>query len=206
MKKSILYKTVFNRKDTGEVDASTVILSPATIYENLGLKDYQEKLESIKNITDKEERNLAKRNYLPAVDVSPENLLTIDIDGIADKPDVKLEIINKIKDLPTCHALMESVSGNLVVYFKYNCDPKNYKYLYYKIYLELTLLLGIDIDYLPEKNRLRYVSLGELYHYNPSSEYLTDILKVDNIPHDKRGVTVKVKGEGGKRTRVVYKS
>lgn len=209
MGQSILYKTVYNRKDTEEVDADVVIQAPEVIYELLGLVDFKEKLEEIKNIKDKEERNLAKRNYLPAVDVSPENLLTIDIDGISDKPDLKLKIIDKTKGLSTCYALMESVSGNLVAYFKYNCESKNYKYLYYKIYLELTLLLGVDIDYLPEKNRLRYVSLGELYHFNPTAEYLTDILKVDNIPHDKRGTVVKVKGTDGNgksRFRAVHKS
>lgn len=200
--KSILYKTVYKRKDTLEVDHITVLKTPHRVFELLGLTDYKEKLAQIKSNDNKEERNQLKRDYLPAVDVSPENILTIDIDDILDGQ-TKKDLISLLSNHSACYAIMESVSGNLVAYFKYECDPKDYKYIYYKLYLELTLILGIDIDFLPERNRLRYVSMGELYYFNEESEVLTEMLKVEKLPHINRGTQTQDK-EG--RTRVVYKS
>jgi len=96
---------------------------------------------------------------------------------------VKLKIIQKLSKLDTAFCVMESVSGNIVVYFKYECYTKEFPFLYYKIYLELTLLLSVNIEFLPEIGRLRYVSTGEIYLYNENSDTLTEILEVDELPY-----------------------
>jgi hypothetical protein len=95
---------------------------------------------------------------------------------------------------------MDSVSGNVVAYFKYECYTKEFPFLYYRIYLELTLLLSVNIDFLPEIGRLRYVSIGEIHHYNENSETLTEILEVDELPY----INTSVKKD--KARRVIFGS
>ena len=41
----------------------------------------------------------------------------------------------------------------------------------------MTLLLGVQIDYLPELNRLRYVSINEPLYFNFDSDPVTEKLE-----------------------------
>ncbi len=177
------YENVFNRENPKEVTLRDFIVNPVFIYMEFDKEDYEGELWKIKQITDKKERNDYKRNYLPAVDISPASVLSIDIDGIFDKPDLKKKVIDKLKKLPETLAIKESVSGNVVAFFRYECEAKDFKFLYYKIYLELILKLSVNIDFLPEIGRLRYVSTGETYYINEECDVLTEILEVDELPY-----------------------
>lgn len=179
----IAYRNVFDRADAKEFDFEEFIKMPENIFNAFGIDNWVEELKGIKEIKDKEARNVAKRNFIPAVDLSMSGILSIDIDGINENPSLKNKIVEKLKKLDSAFVVMESVSGNLVVFFKYDCKAKEYPFLYYKIYLELTLLLSVNIDFLPEIGRLRYISNGELYHYCDNSETLTEILEVDKLPY-----------------------
>ena len=179
----IAYKSVFDSDTMKEFNFEDLIKNQSSIFEGFGIEDFETELERIKNIKSKEDRNIAKRNFIPAVDLSMSGVLSIDIDGISDKPDVKDRIIRRLSALTTCLAAMESVSGNIVVFFKYDCLASEFKFLYYKIYLEMTLLLGVNIDFLPEIGRLRYVSLGEVFIYNEDSEELTEIIECETLPY-----------------------
>jgi hypothetical protein len=83
----------------------------------------------------------------------------------------------------------ESVSGNLVAFFQYDCSVMNYPYLYYKLYLELTLLLGVTIDYLPEIGRLRYVGGPGCLYKNEDARIVTELLKVNTLPKIQTSIT-----------------
>lgn len=179
----IAYRNVFKREDARQFSFEDFIKSPSYIFEEFEVENFKEELENIKNIQVKEERNNAKRNFIPAVDLSQSGILSIDIDGIHKNELVKEKLIEKLKKLNSVHVLMESVSGNLVVFFKYECTTKDFPFLYYKIYLELTLILSVNIDFLPEIGRLRYVSMGDIYVFNENSEVLTDILEVETLPY-----------------------
>ncbi len=181
--KIIAYKSVYERSDAKEFSFSDLILDQYIIFNAFKLDDYKEKLDRIKNIEDKEKRNQEKRNYIPAVDLSMSGILSIDIDGINKNEELKFKLIEKLSKLNSCHVLMESVSGNLVAFFKYDCSAKDFPFLYYKIYLELTLLLSVNIDFLPEIGRLRYLSIGEVYHIKNESEILTEIMECDRLPY-----------------------
>ena len=183
MKKVTLYKNVFNRVDTTEIPLEDFLQTPSKIFNSLGLSDYKTRTEEIKSIKDKDLRNHEKRNYYPAVDLAPANILSIDIDGISEDADLIEDLIVKFKSMDSCYACMETASGNLVALFKYKCSPEDFRHLYYKLFLELTLSLGVNIDFLPEINRLRYVSTGELYFINKDSRTLTEILKVKKVPY-----------------------
>jgi hypothetical protein len=182
MKKATLYTNVFIRENTTEVSLEDILKNPESIFKSLGIPHPLSRAEEIKSIKDKDLRNHEKRNFYPAVDLSPCNILTIDIDDIFDDPDLKEEVCEKLINNKSCRAVMETASGNLVAMFEYMCDPKDYTHLYYKVYLELTLSLGVNIDFLPDVGRLRYVSLGELYHFNPESDVLREIIKVKKVP------------------------
>jgi len=196
----IAYRNVFNRNDNKQFSFEQFIKSPEEIFLAFNQDEFKKELESIKSIVDKEERNIAKRNYIPAVDLSQSGILSIDIDGIFDNLELKLKIIQKLKNLKSVLCVMDSVSGNIVVYFKYECYAKEFPFLYYKIYLELTLLLSVNIDFLPEIGRLRYVSTGEIHYYNEDSELLTEILEVDELPY----INTSVKKD--KARRVIFGS
>lgn len=131
--------------------------------------------------TDHKYKSELKRNLLPAVDLSVANIMSIDIDNVSHNPELKQKIINTLLLDDKVYCLQESASGNLVIYYKFECDKNDYQYLYYKKYLELTLKLEVAIDYLPEVNRLRYVSLGQKFIYNRAAEPLTELLIVDKF-------------------------
>ncbi len=180
--KIIAYKNVFKRDNPKEFDFKTFIDNPNEIlgeFSNTSLDIFEE----IKQEHNKEERNRKKRELLPAVDLSLSGVLSIDIDNISQNEIKKQQIIQKLKKIPSCLCVKESVSGNLVSFFKYNCQIDKYQFLYYKLYLELTLMLSVNIDFLPEIGRLRYISNGETYHYNDDSEVITEYIEVDNIPY-----------------------
>jgi len=182
-RKIIAYRNVFNRNVNAEFDFLDLLKNQYLIFNAFKIDDFETELEKIKSISDKEERNVAKRNYIPAVDLSMSGVLSIDIDGIFQNQDLKQKIITRLSKLESCFAVMESVSGNVVAFFKYECSTVEFPFLYYKIYLELTLLLSVNIDFLPEIGRLRYVSIGELYHYNENSDVLTEIMDVETLPY-----------------------
>ncbi len=188
-RKIIAYRNVLERNNTAEFSFTDLIENPEVIFHAFKINDFEEELSKIKNIENKEERNQVKRNLLPAVDLSMSGVLSIDIDNLTDKPHVKQKCIEKLSKLDTCFVLMESVSGNLVAFFKYECTTVEFPFLYYKIYLELTLLLSVSIDFLPEIGRLRYVSNGQIYHYNENSEELTETIDVEDLPYIKTSVT-----------------
>ena len=183
MREVIAYRNVFERKDTKSFEFKDFIMSPEVIFEHFELHNAGEELERIKNIAIKSERNEAKRTFIPAVDLSASGILSIDIDNISDDEVKREKIIERLSKLDTCHVLMDSVSGNLVAFFKYECSTREFPFLYYKIYLELTLLLSINIDFLPEIGRLRYVSNGVIHHYNEESEELTEIMDCEVLPY-----------------------
>jgi len=182
-RKIIAYRNVFNRNDNAEFDFLDLLKNQYLIFNAFKIDDFETELERIKSISDKEERNVAKRNYIPAVDLSMSGVLSIDIDGIFNNPDLKDKVISKLQNLKSCFVVMESVSGNVVAFFKYECTTVEFPFLYYKIYLELTLLLSVNIDFLPEIGRLRYVSIGEVYHINENSETLDEIMDVETLPY-----------------------
>lgn len=179
----IAYKNVFDRDNNKQFDFDDMINGREEIFKAFGITDYQEKLEDIRNTSDKEARNIKKREYLPAIDLSMSGVLSIDIDNIFHDLVLKEKVIKRLKTLRSCHCVMESVSGNVVAFFKYDCSAKDFPFLYYKIYLELTLLLSINIDFLPEIGRLRYLSMGEVYHYNEDSEELDEIIECEELPY-----------------------
>jgi hypothetical protein len=182
-RKIIAYRNVFNRNDNAEFDFIDLIKNQYLIFNAFKIDDFETELKNIKAISDKEERSVAKRNYIPAVDLSMSGVLSIDIDNIFKNEDLKSKIIQRLSKLHSCFAVMESVSGNVVAFFKYECSTVEFPFLYYKIYLELTLLLSVNIDFLPEIGRLRYVSIGELYHFNENSDVLTEIMDVETLPY-----------------------
>lgn len=182
-RKIIAYRNVFNRNDNAEFDFLDLLKNQFLIFNAFKIDDYETELENIKSISDKEERNVAKRNYIPAVDLSMSGVLSIDIDNIFKNEDLKAKVIQKLSKLHSCFAVMESISGNVVAFFKYECTTVEFPFLYYKIYLELTLLLSVNIDFLPEIGRLRYVSIGELYHFNENSDVLYEIMDVETLPY-----------------------
>jgi hypothetical protein len=182
-RKIIAYRNVFNRNDNAEFDFIDLIKNQYLIFNAFKIDDFETELQNIKAISDKEERSVAKRNYIPAVDLSMSGVLSIDIDNIFKNEELKSKIIQKLSKLHSCFAVMESVSGNVVAFFKYECSTVEFPFLYYKIYLELTLLLSVNIDFLPEIGRLRYVSIGELYHFNENSDVLDEIMDVETLPY-----------------------
>jgi len=182
-RKVIAYQNVFNRNDNAEFDFLDFIHNPELVFNAFKIDDFESELARIKSIENKEERNNAKRNYIPSVDLSMSGVLSIDIDGIFNNPDLKSKVISKLQNLKSCFVVMESVSGNVVAFFKYECTTVEFPFLYYKIYLELTLLLSVNIDFLPEIGRLRYVSIGEVYHFNENSETLDEIMDVETLPY-----------------------
>lgn len=181
--KVIAYKSVFNRENPKEFIFLDFIQNPEIIFSSFEIENPKEKQRQIIAIKDKAQRNDVKRNFLPAVDLSLSGILSIDIDGISENEFQKKDIVNKLSKMPICYCISESVSGNLVAYFIYDCPRADFKFLYYKLYLELTLILSVNIDFLPEIGRLRYVSLGEVYHFNKDSETVREILKVDKLPY-----------------------
>lgn len=177
------YRNVFDRNNPIEVSFEDLIKNPDSIFKAFNISDAAEILQRIAITTDKAERNEFKRNNLPAVDISPASILSIDIDGIADSSFTIQKCVSALRQLDSCLAIKQSVSGNLVAFFRYSCKVEEFPFLYYKLYLELVLKLSVNIDFLPEIGRLRYVSGGTTFHYNPDSRVLTEILNTGQLPY-----------------------
>lgn len=187
MDKIIVYKSVFNRDNPSEFTFQDYLNNPEMIFNGFGLPF--ENVKKVSNISDKGERNSFKRNNLPAMDLSASNILAIDIDNLIGKNDLKRSIIDKLKNLYSCYVIKESVSGNICAFFKYDCKVSKFQYLYYKIYLELTLLLSVNIDFLPEIGRLRYIGDKGFIYKNDECEILTEIVDVDFLPKIQTAIT-----------------
>lgn len=182
----IVYKNVFDRDTIFESTFETYLKNPSEIFYALG--NNLESLETIRNEADKYRRNDLKRTNLPAMDLSMSGVFAIDIDGISNNPELKKKIVDKLSNLPTTYVVKESVSGNIVAFFKYDCAVAKYPFLYYKMYLELTILLSVNIDFLPEIGRLRYVDTNPVIYINESSDVVVDFLEVDELPYIKTSV------------------
>lgn len=179
--KIIVYENVFNRDKPLESAFHVYLEHP--IYFFLHFNKDTSILEEIKNAEDKEYRNSLKRNNLPAMDLSMSNILCIDLDNVRGDDFKMNSVVSKLSKLPTCLCVRKTASNNLCAFFKYSCSTEDYPYLYYKLYLELTILLSTNIDFLPEIGRLRYVTLDEVLYLNKDSETIYDILKVESLPY-----------------------
>ena len=178
------YKNVFNRDCSLQTTFSEFATNPASIFKYFNV-DMADVLGRIKSTANKDIRTELKRTLLPAVKLSNSGLLSIDIDNIHDLPDIKALVVRKLSENSFCHMVKESVSGNIVAFFKYECNKEDYKFLYYRLYLELALSLGVNIDFLPDVERLRYLSNPEYLYLNENSNTLTEMLKVDVLPQIK---------------------
>ena len=189
----ICYERVNRRENKKEVSIETFFENPREIFSLWGEPSVSVDavFRLLKEQTEKQYRNDLKREYLPAVSLDQVKIMSIDIDGLEDSPEAKQSIIGQLKNDESIYCLQESASGNLVIFYKFDCSTEDYQYLYYKKYLELTLRLEIEIDYLPEINRLRYVSLGEKYIYNKDAKPLTELLKVNRMLTPKKEVKEK---------------
>lgn len=179
--KIIVYENVFNRDKPLESTFGVYLTQPETFFTHFNKEVGM--LEEIKNTKDKELRNSLKRNNLPAMDLSMSNILCIDLDNVRGDDFKMNNIVNKLSQLKSCLCVRKTASNNLCAFFKYNCSIEDYPYLYYKLYLELTILLSTNIDFLPEIGRLRYVTLDEVLYLNENSEVIYDILKVESLPY-----------------------
>lgn len=180
----VVYRRVFGRKHPTKTDFETFLLEPEKLMGGFSEGSLNWVIGIIKRTKDKEYRNYLKRNNLPVVELYPEGILSIDIDDLLGDEEEISRIVNILKQDEYCLAVKETPSKNLVAFYKFECeDPKDFPFLYYKLYLELTLKLTKNIDFLPEKERLRYISNGEIYHYNKDSKVLTELLVVDELPY-----------------------
>ncbi len=179
-----IYKNVFDRKDPKDYSINEFFFQPSKILKYfsrniltseplfLARKITEIELESIKEV-----RNETKRTFLPAADFSNTVLFSIDIDNVSHNFQLKKKLVDKLSALPSTFVVQESVSKNLVAFFKWNGRASDYPLIYYKHYLEMTLLLGVQIDYLPELNRLRYVSINEPLYFNVDSDPVIEKLE-----------------------------
>lgn len=167
-----LYKNVFDRNDLRQI----------TFEEFINFSEDKEIFQKIKSIEDKTARNQYKRDNLKAADFSNCDFFCVDIDNINQRE--RLEIINKLAKIDFVWIVKESVSGNLCVFIKYDTNLKDkFEYVYYKKYLELTLQLGINIDFLPEIGRLRYVSDGQIFFRREVPMIVNDDLDFGELPY-----------------------
>jgi len=190
------YKNVFNRDEVFETTFEVYLNHPEQLYEHFGLD--KDTPSYVPNIKDKHERNIFKRERLVAIEFSECEILAIDIDDVADDAALKQKVIDMAKELDSCFIIKESVSGNILLLFKYECGPADFSYLYYKLYLQLTLLFSVNIDFLPEIKRLRYVGNPGYIYKNDDAKVLTDMLKVKALPY------IKVRTQ--RTPGVIYKS
>jgi len=204
----ILYKNVFDRNEAKEITFGDFINNPENClneYDSSRVSIWDE----IQNEKSKAIRNELKRNNLPAASFTQTNILSIDIDGIQDSPEIVERCIDRLCDPSSFYymdgetqvlAVQSSVSGNIVAYFKYDCSPEDYSKLYYLIYLKITMLLGVNVDFLPDVGRLRYLSNGKVHYLNEDALPVTDMFEGDELP--KIYATEKPKNA----RKIIYKS
>lgn len=178
-----VYKKVFERDVISVTDFETFLLEPQKIMNALDAGSLNKAIGIIKRTKDKEYRNFLKRNKLPVIELYPIDVLAIDIDELLGDKDKIDPIVKILMEDPHCMAVKGTPSNNLVAFYKFKCSEEDFPYLYYKLYLELTLKLAVNIDFLPEVGRLRYLSNGKVYFYNKDSKPLTEILKVEKLPY-----------------------
>lgn len=184
MEKNIqVFNTVFDRKVPTLVSLHELLFQPEEIYKQCNVENYEHMFADIERERDKKLRNDLKREYLLAADVSGAYVLCVDIDDINDRPEKFEYVLDKLKNMDECLCVKKSVSGNIVAYFRWETTEELFPYVYYKLWLMLTMALSINIDFLPELNRLRYVSLGLPLWYNPDASVLTEPLIVQNLPY-----------------------
>lgn len=189
-----VFETVFDRDNVYEVSFKDFLYNTDTILEYFNTP--KEIFSDIRSFTAKKDRNECKREHLPAGCTTDDSILSIDIDSIrGDEYKIK-EIYNKLKGDDDLLAIQKTVSNGLVLYYRFNCSFEEYPFLYYKKYLELTLRLSVNIDFLPDFTRLRYVSDGEVLHYNEFADTLTEILDVGFLP----SINTVVDKENARRT------
>lgn len=184
-----VFKNVFNRAESIDIDFLDFINNPQSVFEKFQISDFKDKMESIKNTKNKPERNEAKRNFIPAANFNGSGIFCIDIDDLENNPKKKSSLISSLKNLDYVHCIKESPSGNICVFIKHKYDKNNFKFGYYKYYLKLTLFLEVNIDFLPDLDRLRYVSFGDVYYFNKDSKIVEDIIVVDNLPNITKAYT-----------------
>lgn len=179
----IVYRRVFDRKNPTKTDFDTFLNRPEELMGGFAEGSLNWVIGVIKRTKDKEYRNYLKRNNLPVVELYPDGILSIDIDELyGDQKEIG-RIVNILKEDEYCLACKGTPSKNLVAFYRFECSDEEFPYLFYKLYLELTLKLNKHIDFLPEKERLRYISNGEVYFHNPDSKVFTEILEVDELPY-----------------------
>lgn len=179
----IIYRRVFDRKHPSKTDFETFLLRPQELMEGFSEGSLDWIIGVIKRTKDKDYRNHLKRNNLPVVELYPDGILSIDIDDLYGDEKQINRIVDILKKDEFCLACKGTPSKNLVAFYKFKCTDEQFPYLFYKLYLELTLKLNKHIDFLPEKERLRYISNGKVYFHNPDSKVLTEVLKVDELPY-----------------------
>ena len=175
----VIYKNVFERGEfTTKFSLEDFLVNQEDIANHFGVD--ASVWERIPLIKDKSKRNQFKRDNLPACAPAEVGVMPFDIDSIRGK-DVDRAFDKIFSEERNVYAFQKSVSGGLVVYYKFDCSVEDFSFVYYKKYLELTLLLGVNIDFLPDLSRLRYLSMGTLY-LNKDAKPLTEALRVGVLP------------------------
>lgn len=171
-----IYKRVYDRKESSACSFLDFIKG------NFKEMPARSIIDMIPTIKDKKSRNTVKRELLPAADLSGTEYICIDIDNLDNRN--KLPIIDKLAKHPSVYMITESISGNIAVFFKYNTKLKDkFSLVYYRLWLELTLDLQIHIDFLPEPNRLRYVSNGTVFYTNETCNMYSQYMNTNGIPY-----------------------
>lgn len=173
-----VYRRVFDRKTVANVDLETFLLRPEEVLNAFGEKGLNKLIGVIKRTKDKEYRNYKKRENLPVAEMFTAGALVIDLDDLLGDEGKINGLVSILRDDAHCHCIKGTPSKNLMAVYKVDCTEEDFPKVYYKLYLELTLKLGIHIDYLPEPGRQRYLSNGRVFYYNPDSVPLTEMLHV----------------------------
>lgn len=191
-KNVIKYKNVFDRSQPELISFEEFITADSEM-DKIFLE--------IQNISDKKARNEFKRNNLFAVDLCLTNIIRIDIDEADER--IQADLITKLAALPFVWIIQKSASGNLCVYIQYERFLlRDFKFwqIYYKLWLELTVVLEVSIDFLPEQNRLAYKSNGAIVYKAETPIKYVSVIKVPSLPYIN---TNKKITEGGANVRRV---
>lgn len=183
MEKITVYKNVFSRENPATIFTfDDYLFNPDLIFKHFRL-DLDTQLNKVIHEADKTARNVLKRELLPAMDASPANIFALDIDDVQDYSNRFGVWSERLLEIGA-YCVKESVSGNIVAFFRYSPDisVSEYPFVYYKKYLETTLALGVNIDFLPEINRLRYVGAPGVLAINDNAPVLTEGLHVGQLP------------------------